>query len=151
MNRRFAWPLGAIVLLALAAAGCAVNPATGKHEISLVTPEQEAALGREGYAAATAEYGVYDDPALAAYVDSVVGTFFPQIFTASFRSMDGAAPVYFEAAAVITTLVLLGQVLELRASQRTSGAIRPRRVRSPAPVRPSTGPGHLQRFAALLH
>lgn len=55
----------------LAAAGCAVNPATGKREFSLVTPAQEAALGREGYAAATAEYGVYDDPALAAYVDSV--------------------------------------------------------------------------------
>jgi P-type Cu+ transporter len=60
----------------------------------------------------------------AAYVDSVVATFFPQVFPASFRSMDGAAPVYFEAAAVITTLVLLGQVLELRARQRTSGAIR---------------------------
>ena len=38
--------------------------------------------------------------------------------------MDGGAPVYFEAAAVITTLVLLGQVLELRARQQTSGAIR---------------------------
>jgi Cu+-exporting ATPase len=60
----------------------------------------------------------------AAYLDSVVATFFPQIFPASFRDMDGAAPVYFEAAAVITTLVLLGQVLELRARQRTSGAIR---------------------------
>src|SRR5713226_2178302 len=60
----------------------------------------------------------------AAYLDSVVATFFPQIFPASFRSMDGAAPVYFEAAAVITTLVLLGQVLELGARQRTSGAIR---------------------------
>ncbi len=60
----------------------------------------------------------------AAYLDSVVATFFPQIFPASLRSMDGAAPVYFEAAAVITTLVLLGQVLELRARQRTSGAIR---------------------------
>jgi len=60
----------------------------------------------------------------AAYLDSVAATFFPQIFPASFRSMDGAAPVYFEAAAVITTLVLLGQVLELRARQRTSGAIR---------------------------
>src|SRR2546425_4148687 len=59
-----------------------------------------------------------------AYLDSVVATFFPQIFPASFRSMDDAAPVYFEAAAVITTLVLLGQVLELRARQRTSGAIR---------------------------
>ena len=60
----------------------------------------------------------------AAYLDSVVATFFPQIFPASFRGMDGAAPVYFEAAAVITTLVLLGQVLELSARQRTSGAIR---------------------------
>src|SRR5882757_8790825 len=60
----------------------------------------------------------------AAYLDSVVATFFPRIFPDSFRGMDGAAPVYFEAAAVITTLVLLGQVLELRARQRTSGAIR---------------------------
>jgi Cu+-exporting ATPase len=60
----------------------------------------------------------------AAYLNSLAATFFPQIFPASFRGMDGAAPVYFEAAAVITTLVLLGQVLELRARQRTSGAIR---------------------------
>jgi Cu+-exporting ATPase len=60
----------------------------------------------------------------AAYLDSVVATFFPRIFPASFRGTDGAAPVYFEAAAIITTLVLLGQVLELRARQRTSGAIR---------------------------
>ena len=60
----------------------------------------------------------------AAYLDSVAATFFPQIFPESFRSMYGAIPVYFEAAAVITTLVLLGQVLELRARQKTSGAIR---------------------------
>jgi Cu+-exporting ATPase len=60
----------------------------------------------------------------AAYLDSVLATFFPQVFPASLRGMDGAAPVYFEAAAVITTLVLLGQVLELRARQSTSGAIR---------------------------
>ena len=60
----------------------------------------------------------------AAYLDSVTATAFPQIFPASFRGMDGGAPVYFEAAAVITTLVLLGQVLELRARQQTSGAIR---------------------------
>jgi P-type Cu+ transporter len=60
----------------------------------------------------------------AAYFDSVLATFFPQVFPPSFRGMDGAAPVYFEAAAVITTLVLLGQVLELRARQSTSGAIR---------------------------
>src|SRR6266852_2270697 len=60
----------------------------------------------------------------AAYLSSVFATFFPNLFPASFRDMHGAVPVYFEAAAVITTLVLLGQVLELRARQRTSGAIR---------------------------
>jgi Cu+-exporting ATPase len=60
----------------------------------------------------------------AAYLDSLAATIFPQIFPASFREASGAAPVYFEAAAIITTLVLLGQVLELRARQKTSGAIR---------------------------
>jgi P-type Cu+ transporter len=60
----------------------------------------------------------------AAYLDSVIATVFPQVFPTSFRDMHAGAPVYFEAAAVITTLVLLGQVLELRARQRTSGAIR---------------------------
>lgn len=60
----------------------------------------------------------------AAYLDSVVATLVPQIFPASFRDAHGAVATYFEAAAVITTLVLLGQVLELRARQRTSGAIR---------------------------
>jgi Cu+-exporting ATPase len=60
----------------------------------------------------------------AAFLDSVVATTFPQFFPASFREMDGSVPVYFEAAAVITTLVLLGQVLELRARAKTSSAIR---------------------------
>ena len=60
----------------------------------------------------------------AAYLDSVVATLVPQIFPSSFRDANGAVATYFEAAAVITTLVLLGQVLELRARQRTSGAIR---------------------------
>src|SRR6202166_842041 len=60
----------------------------------------------------------------AAYLDSLAATIFPQIFPASFRDASGTPPVYFEAAAVITTLVLLGQVLELRARQTTSGAIR---------------------------
>src|SRR5712692_6936444 len=60
----------------------------------------------------------------AAYLSSIFATFFPDLFPASFRDKHGAVPVYFEAAAVITTLVLLGQVLELRARQRTSGAIR---------------------------
>jgi Cu+-exporting ATPase len=60
----------------------------------------------------------------AAFLDSLVATIFPRMFPASFREMDGSVPVYFEAAAVITTLVLLGQVLELRARAKTSSAIR---------------------------
>ncbi|MFZ0800055.1 MAG: heavy metal translocating P-type ATPase, partial [Terriglobales bacterium] len=59
-----------------------------------------------------------------AYFFSVVATLFPQIFPASFRSMGDRPDVYFEAAAAIVTLVLLGQVLELRARSRTSSAIR---------------------------
>ena len=59
-----------------------------------------------------------------AYVYSVVGTVAPDIFPATFRGHDGAVAVYFEAAAVITVLVLLGQVLELRAREATSGAIK---------------------------
>jgi P-type Cu+ transporter len=60
----------------------------------------------------------------AAFLHSTVATVFPRIFPPSFREMNGAVPVYFEAAAVITTLVLLGQVLELRARAKTSSAIR---------------------------
>ena len=60
----------------------------------------------------------------AAYLYSLVATFLPGIFPAGFRGMDGAVAVYFEAAAVITVLVLLGQVLELRAREQTGGAIR---------------------------
>lgn len=59
-----------------------------------------------------------------AWIYSVVGTFLPGFFPVAMRSADGLVPVYFEAAAVITVLVLLGQVLELRARERTSGAIR---------------------------
>ncbi len=59
-----------------------------------------------------------------AWVYSVVATLAPQSFPAAFRAADGAVAVYFEAAAVITVLVLLGQVLELRARETTSGAIR---------------------------
>jgi Cu+-exporting ATPase len=58
------------------------------------------------------------------WVYSVIATFMPDIFPAAFRQMDGAVAVYFEAAAVITVLVLLGQVLELRARDQTSGAIK---------------------------
>src|SRR3954469_12564571 len=59
-----------------------------------------------------------------AYVYSVIGTAAPEIFPPTFRGHDGAVAVYFEAAAVITVLVLLGQVLELRAREATSGAIK---------------------------
>jgi len=59
-----------------------------------------------------------------AYVYSLVAALAPGIFPASFRDSDGQVPLYFEAAAVIVTLVLLGQVLELRARSQTSSAIR---------------------------
>ncbi|MGA1860279.1 heavy metal translocating P-type ATPase [Azospirillum sp. 11R-A] len=59
-----------------------------------------------------------------AYLFSLAATFLPGLFPASFRGMDGVVAVYYEAAAVITVLVLLGQVLELRAREQTGGAIR---------------------------
>ncbi|MDR2309487.1 MAG: heavy metal translocating P-type ATPase [Brucellaceae bacterium] len=60
----------------------------------------------------------------AAYLYSVVAVLFPEMFPHSFRGHGGSVPVYFEAAAVIVTLVFLGQVLELRARERTGSAIR---------------------------
>ena len=59
-----------------------------------------------------------------AYAYSVAALLVPGLFPAAFRAAGGGVAVYFEAAAVITTLALLGQVLELRARERTSGAIR---------------------------
>jgi Cu+-exporting ATPase len=59
-----------------------------------------------------------------AYLYSVAAVLFPGLFPPSFREHGGMVPVYFEAAAVITTLVLLGQVLELRARHETSSAIK---------------------------
>jgi P-type Cu+ transporter len=59
-----------------------------------------------------------------AYVYSLVSAIAPGIFPRSFRTLDGTVPLYFEAAAVIVTLVLLGQVLELRARSQTGSAIR---------------------------
>jgi Cu+-exporting ATPase len=58
------------------------------------------------------------------YAYSLVGLLAPGAFPTAFRDAMGAVPIYFEAAAVITVLVLLGQVLELRARERTSGAIK---------------------------
>src|SRR5262249_59018521 len=71
----------------------------------------------------------------AAFVHGIVATIRPDVFPPSFRDRHGLVPVYFEAAAVITVLVLLGQVLELRARRRTRAALRalldltPRRAR----------------------
>jgi Cu+-exporting ATPase len=59
-----------------------------------------------------------------AWAYSVVATLAPSVFPPAFRNTDGSVPIYFEAAAVITVLVLLGQVLELRAREKTGGAIR---------------------------
>jgi len=60
----------------------------------------------------------------ASYLYSIAATFLPHLFPASLRGVEGTVPVYYEAAAAITTLVLLGQVLELRAREQTSGALR---------------------------
>jgi Cu+-exporting ATPase len=60
----------------------------------------------------------------SAYLYSLVAVFMPQLFPASFRDMSGQLGLYFEAAAVITVLVLLGQVLELKARSQTSSAIK---------------------------
>jgi predicted Zn-dependent protease len=61
----------ALALAAWLSGGCSVNPATGHREFTLVSADQELAIGREGYAATLAEYGQYDDARLGAYVDSV--------------------------------------------------------------------------------
>ena len=71
----------------------------------------------------------------AAYLYSVVAVLAPGIFPASFRGADGQVGLYFEAAAVIITLVLLGQVLELRAREQTGGAIRALLDLAPATAR----------------
>jgi P-type Cu+ transporter len=76
-----------------------------------------------------------------AYLFSVVATVFPQIFPASFRTMGNRPDVYFEAAAAIVTLVLLGQVLELHARSRTSSAIRALLDLSPKTARLISGNG----------
>jgi Cu+-exporting ATPase len=60
----------------------------------------------------------------AAYIYSLAASFLPGLFPAGLKQQDGMIPVYYEAAAVITVLVLLGQVLELRARERTGSAIR---------------------------
>jgi Cu+-exporting ATPase len=77
-----------------------------------------------------------------AYGYSFVAAIVPQIFPPALRTMDGLVPVYFEAAAAITTLVLLGQVLELRARSATGKAIRSLLGLAPKTARRLSGEGH---------
>ena len=77
-----------------------------------------------------------------AYVYSVVATLAPGVFPANFRGHGGTVAVYFEAAAVITVLVLLGQVLELRAREATSGAIKALLDLAPKTARRLGSDGH---------
>ncbi len=77
----------------------------------------------------------------SAYLFSLVATLLPSVLPPGFRTADGAAPVYFEAAAVITTLVLLGQVLELAARGRTQGALRALLELNPTTARQLTSDG----------
>ncbi|MGX7876466.1 heavy metal translocating P-type ATPase [Mesorhizobium sp. ORM6] len=77
----------------------------------------------------------------AAYLYSVVATLFPDIFPHQFRGHGGAVPVYFEAAAVIVALVFLGQVLELRAREKTGSAIRALLDLAPKTARRIAGDG----------
>ncbi len=76
-----------------------------------------------------------------AWIYSVIATFMPGLFPPAFREADGSVAVYFEAAAVITVLVLLGQVLELRARDQTSGAIKALLGLAPKTARRVNGDG----------
>ena len=86
----------------------------------------------------------------AAYLYSVFATFAPGMFPAGFREMGGTVAVYFEAAAVITVLVLLGQVLELRAREQTGGAIRALLKLAPKTARRLTAGGDDEEVALEL-
>jgi P-type Cu+ transporter len=86
----------------------------------------------------------------AAYLYSVAATIAPGIFPASLREHGGAVPVYFEPAAVIVTLVLLGQVLELRARSQTSSAIKSLLGLAPKTAR-RLGPNSLEEDVPLEH
>jgi Cu+-exporting ATPase len=77
-----------------------------------------------------------------AWIYSAVATILPQAFPSAFRGLDGSVAVYFEAAAVITVLVLLGQVLELKAREQTSGAIKALLKLAPTKARRITESGN---------
>ena len=83
----------------------------------------------------------------SAYLYSLFATFAPGLFPATFHTMGGTVAVYFEAAAVITVLVLLGQVLELRAREQTGGAIRALLKLAPATAHRLTQAGEDEEIA----
>ena len=65
------WCVVVAVVCSIVISGCAMNPVTGRREITLVSPEQELEIGRQGYAPVLAEYGLYEDPALQSYVNGI--------------------------------------------------------------------------------
>ncbi|MEQ9517995.1 MAG: heavy metal translocating P-type ATPase [Parvibaculum sp.] len=83
----------------------------------------------------------------AAYGYSLIATFVPQLFPAAFRLTNGTVPVYYEAAAVIIILVLLGQVMELRARERTGDAIKALLALAPKTARRLLGDGREEDIA----
>ncbi len=83
----------------------------------------------------------------SAYIYSLFGTFAPGLFPTDFHTMGGTVAVYFEAAAVITVLVVLGQVLELRAREQTGGAIRALLKLAPATAHRLTQAGEDEEIA----
>jgi Cu+-exporting ATPase len=118
-------------LLAIAMLWHSASPAAVWLQLALATPVVlwgGASFFRRGWESAISRHlNMFTLIALGtgvAYLYSLAAALLPGLFAASFHAPDGGVPLYFEAAAVITTLVLLGQVLELRARAQTSSAIR---------------------------
>jgi Cu+-exporting ATPase len=156
MTRRF-WAAAALSapLVALAMAGMSVtwigHGVRGWVELALATPVCIWAgwplLVRGARSIQTRNLNMFTLIALGvavAYVFSVVAVVAPGVFPVALRNAMGTPPVYFEAAAVIVTLVLLGQVLELRARARTGQAIRKLLDLAPAVARRLAAPNHSQ-------
>jgi Cu+-exporting ATPase len=139
MERRFGVSLAATLPLFVLAMGDMLPGAPVTHRLGRALPWLQLALAtpvvlwgglpffRRGLASLRGRLNMFTLIALgtgAAYGYSVFATVAPGLFPASFRGHGGAVAVYFETAAVIVTLVLLGQVMELRARSRTGAAIR---------------------------
>jgi Cu+-exporting ATPase len=131
MSRRFGWSLAPTVFVLLLAMSGRAGRAGQWVELAVATPVVLWAgfpfFQRAVASVVHRRLNMFTLVALgtgAAYVDSVVATIAPTAFPPSFREANGTVGIYFEAAATITVLVLLGQVLELRARGRTGSAIR---------------------------